>query len=428
MKTLELKKRAYKYIDTEKNALVNLCSEIVKIPSDNPPGNTRQLAVFIKEYLEEKKVDVEVYEPKKNNVSLLATIRGTSDHPHLILNGHLDQFPAEVGDAWSVGPYSGEVSDGKIFGRGVGDMKGGVSASIFSFLLMKKLGITLPGKVTLMLVADEETGGQWGTGWLLENVPNLNADACINGEPSGLTIRIGEKGRFGLRLTTYGKPAHGSFAGYAGENAIMKMMRVLPIVNDLNKVKGRFTDETEKMIKDSTQGYEISYGESFSGMAQILRHVTANIGVINGGSKVNIVPGTCEVEIDLRLPLGLTRAEIEQQLTQTILETDSTASINHLEHPSTMFEANYTSPSEKIVEFLRTTIFEVTKNNPLYSFTSAATDCRYFRLKQIPSVVYGPKAYNMAAADEHISIEDLLTVTKVHAGTIIDFQHGLLDH
>jgi succinyl-diaminopimelate desuccinylase len=428
MKTHELKKRAYQHIDAEKNALVKLCSEIVKIPSDNPPGNTRQLADFIKEYLEEKNVDVEVYEPKENNVSLLATIRGTSDRPHLILNGHLDQFPAEVGDAWSVDPYSGEVSDGKIFGRGVGDMKGGVSASIFSFLLMKKLGIMLPGTVTLMLVADEETGGQWGTGWLFKNVPNLNADACINGEPSGLTIRIGEKGRFGLRLTSYGKPAHGSFAGYAGENAIMKMMRILPLVNDLNKVKGRFTEETEKIIEDSTQGYEISYGESFSGMAQILKHVTTNIGVINGGSKVNIIPGTCEVEIDLRLPLGLTRAEIEQQLTQKILKADPTISIEHLEHPSTMFEANYTSPSEKIVEFLRTTIFEVTKNNPLYSFTSAATDCRYFRTRQIPSVVYGPKAYNMAAADEHITIEDLLTVTKVHAGTILDFQHGLLGH
>jgi succinyl-diaminopimelate desuccinylase len=421
MKFAKLKEEADQHIDAKTNALVKLCSDIVKIPSDNPPGNTKQLAAFIKKYLENEEIDVDVYEPKENTVSLVATISGSSNGPHLVLNGHLDQFPAEVGDKWSVGPYSGEVRNGKIFGRGVGDMKGGVSASLFCFSLMKELGVTLPGKLTLMLVADEETGGQWGTGWLLENVPNLKADACLNAEPSGLTVRIGEKGRFGLRLTTYGKPAHGSFAGYAGENAIMKMMKILPLVNDLNTIEGRFTDETKQIIKDSTHGYEVSYGESYLGMAQILKHVTANIGIIRGGSKVNIVPGTCEVEIDLRLPLGLTQEEIEQQLTQTISQVDSATSIELLEHPSTMFEANYTSPTDRIVEFLRNNVLEVTNSNPLFSFTSAATDCRYFRKRQIPSVVYGPKAYNMAAADEHISIEDLIVVTKVHAATIIDF-------
>jgi succinyl-diaminopimelate desuccinylase len=418
---LEIKKEAWKRIEDQKSDLINLCSDIIKIPSDNPPGNTIELASFIKKILQEKGLKVKTYEPKKGCPNLVSTIKGSRNNgPHLILNGHLDQFPADVGEPWDIGPYSGEIKEGKIYGRGAGDMKGGVSALTFLFCLLKEMNLDLPGKVTLTLVSDEETGGKWGAYWLLENVPELIGDACLNAEPSGLTVRIGEKGFDRLKLTSVGKPAHGSFAGYVGDNAIMKMIKILPPIENLNNIKGRFNKETERVIEEGSEGYRVSYGLEIPNMAEILKHVTVNIGVIKGGSKVNIVPGVCEVELDIRLPIGISHKEIEDEI-KRIIKEEKNITLEHLADPSIMLQASYTSLEEKIYKSLLKNIKQVIGEDPLISFTSAATDCGHFRSRKIPSLIYGPQAFNMAAANEHIRIEDLIKVTKVHIGTVIDY-------
>jgi len=418
--TLELKSEVRRRIEKRQGDLIGLCSDMIKIPSDNPPGDTTELASFIRKHLEESGLEVTTYEPKEGCPNLVSTLTGSREGPHLILNGHMDQFPAEVGEPWSAGPYSGVVKEDRIFGRGAGDMKGGVAALIFTFCLLKEMGIDLPGKVTLTLVSDEETGGRWGAYWLLDNVPALIGDACLNAEPSGMTMRIGEKGFDRLKLISVGKPAHGSFAGYAGENAIMKMVRVLPALERLNRIVGRFNEETEKMIEKASYGYTASYGLNIPNMAEILKHVTLNIGVIKGGSKVNIVPGTCEVELDVRLPIGITHEEIEKKI-KNIIEKETNITLDHLADTSIMLEASYTSLKEKISELLYKNIKEVTREEPLISFTSAATDCGHFRARKVPSIIYGPRVYNLAAANEYIYLEDLINVTKVHAGTLIDF-------
>ena len=93
---------------------------------------------------------------------------------------------------------------------------------------------------------------------------------------------------------------------YAGENAIMKMIKVLKPVEDLNKIKGVFNEEEEETINRTMEGFDQQYGhEGRPGMSQLLKETTVNIGVITGGSKVNIVPGTCEVEVDVRVPIGI---------------------------------------------------------------------------------------------------------------------------
>ena len=189
----EIKEKAWSIIE-DKREVVSLCSEMIKRPSDNPPGDTTELAQYLKEYIEKKAgVEVMVYEPREGNPNLVATIEGSSPGSHLVLNGHMDQFPAEVGEPWTVDPYLGEVIDGKLYGRGAADMKGGLAGLVYSFCLIGEMGLDLPGKLTLMVVSDEETGGKWGTKWLLDNMPELLGDACLNAEPSGLTTRIGEK-------------------------------------------------------------------------------------------------------------------------------------------------------------------------------------------------------------------------------------------
>ena len=397
--------------------LVSLLSSLVRIPSDNPPGSTVDVARFVKEHLEGHGFKPRLYEPNNGNVNVVASWGKGS--PHLILNGHLDQFTAEVGERWSVPPYSGEVKDGCVWGRGSGDMKGGFASLIHGFIATSELG--LPGKVTITCTSDEETGGRWGARWLLDNVPGLIGDGVLSGEPSGGTVRIGEKGMIAFTVKTKGKPAHGSFAGYAGENAIMKMGRLLPEIETLRNIPAKLTTEEKNLTEELVKGYTVQFGHEAEGLAGVLRHVTVNVGVIRGGAKANIVPAECEAEVDMRVPIGVSPTQLKAALDERLRGFDPTATAEFSRHPSTIVGATYSPPDSKMAKVIKENARQVTDSDPFLSFTSGGTDCRFWRLMGIPAVAYGPKVYAMGAADERVPVEDLLSTAKVHIGTIIDF-------
>ena len=415
------KARLLDSLSRRRSELVELCSNLVKIPSDNPPGDTTQLATFMADYLSERGVKVDTYETQPGIVNLVA--HSGEGSPHLILNGHLDQFPGDVGEPWSVPPYSGRIADGKIFGRGSGDMKGGLASLLFTFgILAQEEGV--PGRVTFTGTSDEETGGRWGALWLLQNVEGVRGDAVLNGEPSGLTVRIGEKGRVPFKLMAPGKAAHGSFAGYVGENAIMKMVKALPVVEEMREMRAVFTPETERLTEEVMKGYEQQYGHESKEMAEVLRHVTVNIGVIRGGTKDNIVPARCEAEVDMRIPLGIDPLDLKVELESRISGVDPSITVEWGRHQSTIIESTYTSSQSEIASSLWKNSKEITGTDPLLSFTSGGTDCRFWRKIGVPAVSYGPRVYGMGGVDEHITTDDLVKMAKVHMGTALDFVHS----
>jgi succinyl-diaminopimelate desuccinylase len=413
-----MKDRILDLIHSEKRSLIELCSKLVQIPSDNPPGDTSELAHFIKNFIESYGVSVNVHEPLKGIVNLVAQLG--SGHPHIVLNGHLDQFPGEIGEKWFHSPYSGLVQDGKIHGRGSGDMKGGLSSLLFIFCKLSQFH-DLQGKITFTATSDEETGGRWGALWLLNKFENLQGDAVLNGEPSGLTVRIGEKGKVPFLLKAKGKAAHGSFAGYVGENAIMKLVKVLPIVEKFNEKKASLSEETKKLTKKVMKGYTQQYGHESPEMANVLKHVTVNVGTIKGGTKDNIVPANCEAEIDMRVPLGINPKELKNELEAEINRLDPSIIVEWGRHISTIIESTYTSHNAKICKYLINNSRQVIGKEPVLSFTSGGTDCRFWRKRGIPAVSYGPRVFGMGGVNEHIIVDDLLLTSRVHAGTIIDF-------
>ena len=404
-------------VESRRDELIELCSKLIQIPSDNPPGDTKELAKFVVEYLGARGIETKTYEPKEGIVNIVASIG--EGEPHLILNAHLDQFPGEVGEPWTVPPYSGLVKDGRIYGRGSGDMKGGFAGLLFSFCLLNETDF--PGKITFTGTSDEETGGKWGALWLLENVEGVKGDAVLNGEPSGLTVRIGEKGKLTLLLEAYGKAAHGSFAGYVGENAVMKMAGVLPAVESLQGMPAVLDEETGSLTVEVMKGYVQQYGHESREMAEVLREVTVNIGTIQGGTKDNIVPAYCKAEVDVRVPIGITPVDFKKALEAKIRETGTDIKVSWARDPVTITGATYTSPEVKIAVLLARNSEQVSGDEPLLSFTSGGTDCRFWRDLGIPAVSYGPKVYGMGGIDENITTEDLITTTKVHITTIIDY-------
>jgi succinyl-diaminopimelate desuccinylase len=170
------------------------------VPPENPPGDTTAIADHYTAVLRRAGLPVERFEPKPGIVSLVSTQPGRSAHPRFVLNGHLDHFPSEDPALWSF-PHDGLVRDGKILGRGVSDMRGGLTASLFAYLLVAEHRLSLAGPLTVMMVGDEETGGAWGTGHILATRPELAGDACMIGEPeSPAGLRMAEKGRTQFRL------------------------------------------------------------------------------------------------------------------------------------------------------------------------------------------------------------------------------------
>lgn len=407
--------RALKNLNQDE--LISLCSRLIQIPSDNPPGFTKVAADYIKVYLSDAGIESTLHETKPGIVSLMSTIGEGS--PHLILNGHIDQFPAEVGEKWSFDPYSGEVKNGKILGRGSGDMKGGLSSLIYCF--KEAASLNLPGKITLTCTADEETGGKWGAFWLLTHYPELHGDGVLSGEPSGLTVRIGEKGMMPLNITTTGKAAHGSFSGYAGANAISKMARIIPIVESFNAYVPQFKIDSQRILKLVDAGYTAQFGHEGKGLSSVLKEVTVNTGVIKGGVKSNIVPAHCEAEVDIRLPLDTNPIEIQNSIEMKVKTIDPTAYLQFPKDEQMVPEATYSNIDSGLVQSLNKAAGEVLGSTPLFSFTSGCTDCRFWRRLNIAAAAFGPKVYSMGGIDEHILMTELVKTAEVHLSTIIRF-------
>ena len=158
--------------------------DLIAVPSDDPPGDTREIADHVERVLDERGVPTEVIAPKADRPNVVGHFEGDGDGPHLVFNGHLDTYLVTDPDAWVHDPYGGAVEDGRIYGRGAADMHGGFVASLAAFLFLFERRDEVAGSVTLAAVSDEESGGRWGAENLVEHHPEYNGDAVISGEPS----------------------------------------------------------------------------------------------------------------------------------------------------------------------------------------------------------------------------------------------------
>lgn len=156
-----------KEIDRKKEELISLCSDLIRINTENPPCKTEAICEYISRYFKEADIPYNTYEPDPGKVSIVGNIEGSSNKT-LIFNGHLDVVPAGDLKAWNFEPFGGIVENGKIWGRGSSDMKTKIASAMFAARILKGKGIIPKGNITLMFTADEETGGAYGTKYLIE--------------------------------------------------------------------------------------------------------------------------------------------------------------------------------------------------------------------------------------------------------------------
>ena len=400
--------------------LTKLCCKLVQAGGENPPGNVSEVADVVEHFLEEEGILHERFEPIKGHANVLAMVgKGT---PTLILCGHIDVVPAGNPKRWVVPPYSGEIREGKILGRGATDMKGGIAAMLMAAAILKDFENDFSGNAVFASVCDEEAMGLAGAPWLLEN-RKLSGNACLITEPTGYlkggyTIVAGERGVCWLKITAFGKPSHGSLP-MLGENAILRLTDFLPKLRMLEDSAVKVPDDAKALIrggKAMLAGVAEEHGVLAKSLARTLDHYTVNLGMISGGTKVNVVPEKCEAEFDIRVPVGGNPDGVKEFI-RSLLPENFECQIVNREMPS------YTPASDPLIKTIQKDGGKVFGYRVPATFMAATSDAHRFReILGVPTVAFGPGYTEVAHAyNEFVYVIDVVKMAEVYANVIVDY-------
>lgn len=401
-------------IDSADEELEALCQSLVRTPSENPPGDTTALAALVEGFLAALPgMKVRRVVARENAVNLVATLAFGRPGRRLLMNGHLDTFPAGDESGWTHQRFGGEIEEGRLYGRGACDMKAGLAAAMMTAKLLAAQPAGLAGELVLTFVSDEETGGTWGTQYVLANVPGARGDAMLSADAgSPRVVRFGEKGQLWLEVTAHGKSNHGAHV-HLGENAIVRLMDALAALRTLEEIEVPIPAGVHAAMKDAR---EVSEAISGSGEFHTLSHVTVNIGTVSGGVAVNIIPAAAVARADIRFPPGLTLEELLAQIGRRLSQFPGIKWSVLGSH-----EPNVTDPAEEIVRIVLKHAGGAVQGAVVANMRPGFSDSRFYRVAGIPSVVYGPAPNNMGGADEYVLLDDLRAVFRVHVLTASDF-------
>ncbi|HKF74373.1 MAG TPA: M20/M25/M40 family metallo-hydrolase [Stellaceae bacterium] len=401
------------WIEEERSQLIDFLQGLVRAKSPNPPGDTREAAQVITQYLGRHDLPFRVIAPQETMPNIVGSFEGGARGRHLVLNGHIDCFPVGEGKGWTQDPWGGAIVGGKLYGRGAADMKTGTTASIMTYRLLHRIKERLKGRLTLTCVSDEETFGPWGARYLMEHHREVHGDCLLNGEPgSPYSIRFGEKGPLWLEFTVKTPGAHGAYTHYS-KSATKIALQLAHDLEAVTLIEPEVSDNIRAALKQGESAMETAMG---AGAAATVSQVTLNIGTIRGGLKVNMVPGECVFEADIRLPVGVEKKQV----------LDCVADVLARYPEVTMRETQFSPPSwcdpnGEMVEILQRNVQALKGFTPVPIVSLGGTDARLWRYRGIPAYVYGPFPRGMGSTDEQVEIEEFLHVVRVHVLSAYDY-------
>ena len=283
-----------------------LCADLVRIRSENPPGNTKDVIEYIRDFTDSCGIRTRVVRSRGGRHNLVsAKARGA-----ILFCGHVDVVPA-IALSWRHDPFSGTVLDGKVFGRGSTDMKGGCASMLSACREFVDSGRELPADIAF--VCDEETSGTNGIRKLLAKKLLVPCDTVIAEPTPPLSPNVGQKGLLRLCCMFHGKPGHGSLYPARGVSAVMEAFSLLEF---MKVVHGREYDPGDPELSGIIRESSDILGELFAmdDTRDVLTHVMFNPGTIAGGEKANIVAEECSLELDLRIPWGCSLPDLVDEI------------------------------------------------------------------------------------------------------------------
>ncbi len=418
-KEIELRKQIKQWLFENKNAGIQLLQKLVQ--AESTQGNEAKAQNIILETLTGMGLDVDLWEQKGNELkkhpyfassrsdftgspNVVGVLKGKGEGRSIILNGHIDVVPAGDKEQWDVEPYSGAIKDGKMYGRGVTDMKGGNVSLLLAIQALQALNIKLKGDVIFESVIEEESGG---SGTLSSILRGYKADAALIPEPTNMKIFPKQQGSMWFRLHVKGRSAHGG-TRYEGVSAIEKSMVV---INHIAKL------ETKRNKRISDPLYN-----------KIPIPIPINIGKIEGGDWPSSVADLVKIEGRMGVapdePIEDAKEEMEKWINR-LVEKD----LWFKRHPVKLewFGARWLPSSIEVdhplVHSLSNNYLTVLNQSPIIEASPWGTDGGLLtELGDTPSIIFGPGVTEKAHfPNEYIVLDHVFEAAEIIALTLLDW-------
>lgn len=406
-------------IDQNRDKAIKFLQEMVSIPSVT--GDEAAIQEFLSGHMKGIGLDVDMWETDweelkkhpgyrpvargyKGRPNIVATFKGSGGGRSLLLNGHTDVIPVGDGEGWSVPPWSAEIKDGRIYGRGSADMKSGVASHILAVEFLKAAGIDLAGDVFINVVIDEEVSGH---GTLDTVIRGYHADAGISGETSDLAVQPACIGRIWFEIAIEGKPAgvQKRYEGISGIELGYKIVKAVQALEDR-----RVATVTHPLYPNA------------------LDSLPCLIGSFSAGTYPSAFPATCL----LKGSIGTVPGEDHEGVKQSLVDQIAAVAAEDdwmKDHPPVVRFVGYDAQASEIpqdhpiVKLVGKNYREITGREPTVSGRQGAADTRFLNeYGDTPTVIFGPGSTAvMHANDEYVSIDDYITAIKVMALSIYDW-------
>jgi acetylornithine deacetylase/succinyl-diaminopimelate desuccinylase-like protein len=411
-----------------------LLQRLIRFDTTNPPGNEAECIAFVRGLLDEAGVSSEMYAKDPARPNLVARLAGKGSSPPLLLQGHIDVVTTS-GQSWARAPFGGELADGEIWGRGAIDMKGAVAMFVSAFLRAARGELEPPGDLILVVLSDEENGGDFGAKFLVEQHPELFAGIThALGEAGGISrvisgkrfypIQLGEKQICWLKATVRGRGGHGAMIHRNGTMArLAQLLRdldrkplpihVTPIVRDMIETMAANLPHPRRelmlgLLKPAFADRVLPrLGPKMRPIETLLRN-TVNATVVQGGEKVNVIPAEIHLELDGRVLPGFTPDDLIGELHDVVGDDIEVELVRHDPGPA--------EPDLTLFELLCDVLRELDPEGiPMPLLQGGVTDGRFF--SQVGIQTYGFMPMRLAAdfpvleivhaADERIPVAAL---------------------
>ena len=388
----------------------DLLSELIRFETVNPPGGERACVQYVDGLLTEAGIATETLAAEAERPNLLARLPG-GDAPPLLLQGHVDVVPTD-GQEWDEPPFSGVRRDGFVWGRGALDMKGGVAMMVAAMLRAAEAAVEPAGDVLLLVLSDEETGGDVGAKYLVENHPERFADVeYAIGEFGGFPLRINgtefypiqvaEKRVCWLKATVTGRGGHASRPQRGG--AMHALGKLLTRLTE-RRLPVRVTPPAREFVEALAAEAEPERAEQLRGLLDPERtdeildelgpvaerldpmlHNTVSPTVVDGGGKVNVHPAEVDLRLDARLLPGVTPDEFLEEVWEVIGDIDG------VEFEVVRFDGGNGDVDMKLFDLLSDSLTENRPEAvPVPFLLTGATDGRFFERLDIQPYGYTP--------------------------------------
>ncbi|MDX6659171.1 MAG: hypothetical protein QOH62_3964 [Solirubrobacteraceae bacterium] len=409
----------------------DVLQRLIRFNTVNPPGDERDAQEYLAGYLKDAGLEVELLGRTEQRPNLVARLRGTGDGPTLCLLSHVDTVLATPSD-WKHDPWSGDVEDGVLWGRGALDMKSQTAAEAVAAANLAREGWRGRGDLLVVCVVDEETGGAEGARWICEEHPDkVRCDFLLN-EGAGTVIPfdggrvfdvcVAEKGVFRFKLRTRGVAGHASIPKI-GDNALLKLAPLLQAMND-RQPGFDVTTAPQALL----HGLGVTFGELQSKDPLLAMLVEPMLGVTLaptrawGSEKINVIPAMAEIGVDCRVPPGLGEEDALKRIHEVLGGSDNGYEVEFSERVI----GNQSPVDSPLMDVIKGWVASVEPGARVVpSILPGFTDSRTFREAFPDLVAYGfmPQRemtlYEAAplihSADERIPVADLGTAADFFA-------------